>query len=453
MRKFFVENLGCAKNQVDAEVMIAALQNEGWLFVSDSDEAELIIINSCGFIQTAKEESIQVSLEMKERYPGKKIMLAGCFAQRYGEELTGSLPELDGIFGNRVLSRVSETAEKVMAGLKPVDLPESDEVSDVSATADGEKVQNEVKRKQILSFKGSVYIKISEGCNNGCSYCAIPLIRGGLKSRSISSIIREIKSFLSEGYVEFNFVGQDLGSFGADRGEAEFITLLKEISKIEGKFWIRLLYIHPDHFPEGLLTVCKEDPRILPYFDIPFQHASGPILKKMGRRGNREKYLSLINRIREEVPQAVIRSTFLVGFPGESNEDFRELLEFQNDARIDWLGVFSYSREEGTSAARLAGPFSYKFHRKMREKRKDKINLLQQAVTEERMSRFVGQEMDVLIEEKVEGEDLFLGRGYLQAPDVDGLIVINSENLECGRLVRCKIVKQNGIDLEAVPLI
>ena len=213
-KRFFVENLGCAKNQVDAEIMIAALQNEGWFFVSEPSEADLIIVNTCGFIQSAKEESVRTALDMKKEYPGKKLLLAGCFAQRYGKELPDSFPELDGIFGNRVVELVGETAGKTVEGLRPVDLPEPDNDTSPSPGESGG-----LSRKEILSFKGSVYIKISEGCNNGCSYCAIPLIRGELKSRTISAVIGEIKELLSRGYREFNFVGQDLGSFGSMTGE------------------------------------------------------------------------------------------------------------------------------------------------------------------------------------------------------------------------------------------
>ncbi len=440
IRTFSIENLGCAKNQVDAEVIIAALRKDGWLFVSDPGEAELIIVNSCGFIQSAKEESIQVSLEMKEKYPGRKLILSGCFAQRYGNELSSSLPELDGIFGNQSLSRITEAADQVMSGERSVLIPPAE--IDMEETA----------RDEILSFKGSVFIKISEGCDNGCSYCAIPLIRGALKSRSVESIINEIRELLAKGWVEFNFVGQDLGSFGKDRGTLEFALLLREISRLEGKFWIRLLYMHPDHFPDEVLKICRDDPRILPYFDIPFQHASGKILRLMGRKGDSTRYLALISRIRSELPDAVIRSTFLVGFPGETGKDFQKLQNFQTAAEIDWLGVFSYSREEGTEAAGMQNSLFYRLGARGRERRKESINMFQTGISGKRMERFVGRELDVLVEEKVEEEDLYLGRGYMHAPDVDGVVVINSNELSCGEFVRCRIIRRNGIDLEAVPV-
>ncbi len=442
-RRFIIENLGCAKNQVDAEVMIAHLEAQGWTYVEDPDQADLIIVNSCGFIQTAKEESIQVSLDLKERYPGKKILMAGCFAQRNGSDLMESLPEVDGFFGNQALSRIGHAAEEVLSGHRPLYLPGAEEDS-----AGGE----ELPRTRMFSYPGSAFIKISEGCGNNCTYCAIPLIRGGLKSRSIAEVTGEIKDLYSRGYREFNFVGQDLGSFGTDRGAGEFSALLAEISRLPGDFWIRLLYMHPDHFPLDMLDIMKKDPRILPYFDIPFQHGSERILRKMGRRGNKEKYLELLDTIRTALPDAVIRSTFLVGFPGETKGDGQILEEFQDKARLDWLGVFSYSREEGTAAADLQGEVTYRFQAKRRDRRRDRLMKRQQAITEARMDQFVDRTMMVLIEEAVEGEELYIGRTYLQAPDVDGLTVVDGEDLIPGSFVPVRIIRRNGLDLEAVPV-
>lgn len=442
-RKFAIENLGCAKNQVDAEVLIATLEKEGWELSEDAREASLIIVNTCGFIQTAKEESIEVSLDLKKQYPGKKVLLAGCFAQRYGEQLKESLPEVDGFFGNKALSQIGRAAEATMEGIRPVILPLAERAE--------ENPGGEIRREKILSYPGSAFVKISEGCDNNCSYCAIPLIRGSLKSRSAEAVTREIQELLNRGYREFNFVGQDLGSFGKDRGKREFDELLARIGELEGDFWIRLLYMHPDHFPLEVIDRIKQDPRVLPYFDIPFQHASPAVLRRMGRKGDTETYLDLIARIRDGLPGAVIRSTFLVGFPGESRKDFAMLEDFQDRAKLDWLGVFSYSKEEGTPAAGLQGDLSYKFRGKQRDRRKDQLMFRQIPITEERMERFVGQEMKILIEEAVEGEELFLGRGYLQAPDVDGLTVVDAQGLTPGEMVPVRIVRRNGLDLEAVP--
>ena len=442
-RQFIIENLGCAKNQVDAEVMISHLEAQGWTYVEDPEQAQLIIVNSCGFIQSAKEESIQVSLELKKRFPGKKVLMAGCFAQRNGGDLRESLPEVDGFFGNQALSRVGLAADEVLKGNRPLYLPGAEEES-----ADGDNIS----RGKMFSYPGSAFIKISEGCGNNCTYCAIPLIRGGLRSRTIGEVTGEIETLLSRGYREFNFVGQDLGSFGTDRGGSEFPELLKQISRIPGDFWIRLLYMHPDHFPLEILEIMKEDPRILPYFDIPFQHGSERILKKMGRRGNAEKYLELLRTIRSSLPDAVIRSTFLVGFPGETRRDMSILEDFQEKARLDWLGVFSYSREEGTRAAEWQGELVYRFQSRQRDRRRDRLMKRQQAITESQMDRFVGRELTVLLEETVEGEELYIGRTFLQAPDVDGLTVVDGENLSPGTMVPVRIIRRNGLDLEAVPV-
>ena len=442
MRKFAIENLGCAKNQVDAEVLISNLEKDDWAYTEDAAEASLIIVNSCGFIQPAKEEAIQVSLNLKQRHPDKKILLAGCFAQRYGQTLKEGLPEVDGFFGNKALSRIGSAAEAVMEGHRPVILPRANQRVETE----------EVRRERILSFPNSAFVKISEGCSHNCSFCAIPLIRGPLKSRPVETVIREIQGLLNRGFREFNLVGQDLGSFGKDRGKKEFDRLLSRIGEIEGDFWIRLLYLHPDHFPLEIIERIHRDSRVLPYFDIPFQHASPTILEKMGRKGNGETHLALIQRLRDELPGSVIRSTFLVGFPGETSKDFALLKDFQDRARLDWLGIFGYSREEDTAAARLQGNFSYRIRGKRREKYRDLLMQRQTAITEERMERFVGQEMRILIEEPVEGESLYMGRAYLQAPEVDGLTLVDARGLSPGEMVRVRIKRRNGLDLEAVPV-
>ena len=268
----------------------------------------------------------------------------------------------------------------------------------------------------------------------------------------METVIQEIRGLLGRGFREFNFVGQDLGSFGKDRGQSEFLRLLAGVGELEGDFWIRLLYLHPDHFPLEIIDGIHRDSRILPYFDIPFQHASPRILRKMGRRGSSEAYLGLIQRLREELPGAVIRSTFLVGFPGETRRDLALLEDFQDRASLDWLGVFSYSREEGTPAAALQGKFSHQLRRRQREGRRALLMKRQAAITEGRMERFVGQEMEVLIEEPVEGEALYLGRAYLQAPEVDGLTLVDARGLSPGDMVRVRIRRRNGLDLEAAPL-
>lgn len=438
-KTYFIENLGCVKNQVDAEIMISALQRTGWNRALNSDDAEVIIVNSCGFIIPAKEESIEVTLDFRKRYPEKKIILAGCFSQRYGREVKSALPEVDGIFGNHAPERIVEMINEVGEAPPMVLIPDQR--------------GGEVNRSQLLSYPGSAYIKISEGCNHRCTFCAIPLIRGNLHSRTVDSVVNEIRGLLERGVFEFNLIAQDLASFGTDREGEDFLSLLMEISRLEGDFWIRLLYIHPDNFPLEIFDLIENDKRILPYFDIPFQHASEGLLRRMGRRGNYDTYINLVKEIRGKVPDSVIRSTFMVGFPGEKAADIKILEQFLREAQIDWAGFFIYSREEGTKSYAMKSTLSQRFFHSRVESWKTSLEQLQQGVTEKMLDRFVGHELTMIIEEAVEGEDLFLGRAYMQAPEVDGLIVIHGDDFTPGDRIPCRIIKQNGLDFEAISLL
>ncbi len=438
VKSFYIENLGCSKNQVDAEIMIASLIKKGWSFSDSPDDAACIIINTCGFIESAKKESIETTLSYRELYPGKKLLMAGCFAQRYGKDLQKELPEVDGVFGNRDPGRVPEI----------MDLLEGEEHALMIPSAGS----TYFERDKLLSFPGTAFVKISEGCSHGCSYCAIPLIRGALRSRPADEIVREIASLLEKGVIEINLIAQDLAAFGTDRGgRSEFSGLLKEISKLKGDFWIRLLYIYPDNFPFEILETIKDDPRFLPYFDVPFQHADGKVLEAMGRKGNKKKYLELLSKIREVLPDPVIRSTFMIGFPGEGRKEREELLSFIAEAQLDWAGFFVYSREENTKAYRMRNAFSHNMAVRAAEKFLPLLEKKQEDITVKRMERFAGMEMDILVEENVEGDPFSFGRGFLQAPEVDGSTVILTDRVKPGDVVRCRIVRSNGIDLEALP--
>jgi len=447
---YYVDPFGCAKNQVDAENMMAFLNKAGWSAAENADDAALIIINSCGFIESAKQESINAVLGWRRLYPGKKILLAGCLAQRYDKELADSLPEVDGVFGNSDLPGIVRAAA-LAAGetIKPL-------------STDGR--QADTGKRPLLSLPGSAYVKISEGCDNRCSYCAIPLIRGGLRSRSVSDITAECKDLLERGIKELCLVGQDTGSYGRDLSadaSSGLPGLLEAISGLEGKFRLRLLYVHPDHFPMPILDIMEKDSRFLPYFDIPLQHGSEKILRLMNRRGNAASYLDLIETIRRRFPGAVMRSTFMTGFPGETEDDFQALLDFQEKARLDWLGCFAYSREEDTQAWNMKGRVA----KKTAAERKRIIEERQIPITEKQMERFVDQTFDVLVEEKFEQtaensaepvpaeEELYLGRLPCQAPEVDGAAVILSRRpLECGTLVPCRVFARAGFDLQVRPV-
>ncbi|HSV56914.1 MAG TPA: MiaB/RimO family radical SAM methylthiotransferase, partial [Magnetospirillaceae bacterium] len=278
-----------------------------------------------------------------------------------------------------------------------------------------------------------------------CSYCAIPLIRGDARSRDPLDVADEARELAARGIFELNLVGQDLGSYGLDTlGRQALPELLDRICRLDGDFRIRMLYIHPDRFPLSILDVCARDPRVLPYFDIPFQHASTSVLKAMNRKGDAETYLRLVGSIRDRLPDAVLRSTFLVGFPGETEEDFSALLDFQDRARLDWLGAFEYSREEGTPAASFPG----RVPKRTAALRRRAVEEAQRPLTESRLRRFLGRDLEILVEEPVEGEDLSIGRSYAQAPEVDGLVVVNAR-LDPGRVVRARVTAVNGVDLEA----
>jgi len=465
--KYFLDPFGCVKNQVDAENMMAHLNRAGWENTTDADSADLIIVNTCGFIESAKKESINAVIDWRRQYPKKKILAAGCLSQRYAKELPELLTEADAFIGAQDLSKIVQAANKVTA------------VSPNSTVKSQPAIHNSTGERPLLSLPGSAYVKISEGCDNRCSYCAIPLIRGGLVSRTIPDITEECRALLKRGIVELNIIGQDIGAYGTDfeketargHGSAEkklkekskLQELLNAISEIDGEFWVRLLYIHPDHFPLEILDIMVRDKRFLPYFDIPFQHASTKILTAMNRnktamRGNAvNKYLALLENIRFRLPDAVIRSTFMLGFPGETEEDFAELLDFQKKAKLDWLGCFAFSREEGTAAY----PMKERVPARTANLRKLKIEELQIPITEKNMDRFTGYNLDVLIEEQFTSEsvdddnsdsteNLWLGRLFCHAPEIDGaaVIVSSEKNLRIGTLTKCKVTARRGFDLE-----
>ena len=440
VKKIYVESLGCAKNQVDSELLITYALENGYQRVEEAEEADVIVVNTCGFIESAKEESISTFFALKELKPEAKIILAGCLAQRYGNEI--ELEEASAIFGNHDLSKFPEVLAELEAESQKIAIPEY---------PDPDRERDD--RKILLSFPRSAYLKISEGCNHCCNYCAIPIIRGPLRSRPFESVVKEAERLISEGIYEINIIAQDLGAYGLDLyGRSRFVELMDALSSLEGEFVLRMLYIHPDTFPEGLIELTAERKKILPYFDIPFQHAHPEVLKLMKRSGNTEVYAGLINRIREKCNDAVIRSTLMLGFPGEDRSAFEELLRFVNVAKLDWMGSFLYSREEDTPAYEMRGEKEHNKAHKIAAKWQKELEAAQSPITSARLERFVGNVYDALIEEKVEGEDLAIGRIYAQAPDVDGLTVIMGRDMNPGDVVRVGIRAVRGVDLEGVKL-
>ncbi len=504
LTKFFLDQRGCAKNQVDGELIISNLLKEGWEQAESADQADLIIINSCGFIESAKKESLDALLGARKKYADKKIILAGCLAQRYAKIFKDELPEADGIFGNGDLSRVAAFAKKIVKGKRAVDTPEQKGVSC------GE-------RLKLLSYKNSAYVKITEGCSNHCSFCAIPLIRGELRSRPAADIVAEIKALLKRGVFEINLIGQDLAAYGTEGAAAEIVSkpktgagkaetagktetaggktasesktkkrgglsplaaLLKKISAIKGAFWIRLLYIHPDHFNPDILEVLKNDARILPYFDIPFQSGDDGVIRAMNRKNSAAYYKRLVKKIRSDFPAAALRTTFLAGFPGETEEAAANTLDFLNAIQPDWSGAFAYSREDDTPAALMKKQVS----KKSAAARVKALQDAQEKITQKRLAGRVLKnkkrlEYDVLVEEIVDnprkgsqsqeaaasgaddssGASYAIGRAWFQAPEVDGNIVIEYDaddkkaaaKIKPGAVVRVRAIAVSGVDIYA----
>ena len=437
-KRIYLESLGCAKNQVDSEILLSYAIDRGYEVVSDPGKASLIVVNSCGFIEDAKKESIETVLSFRKLYPHAYIVLAGCLSERYMDQM--DFEEVDAMFGNRNLSefpKVLEASERRDKYFLHPDYP-------------GGMYDERCDRKILLSLPKSAYLKISEGCNHRCAYCAIPIIRGSLRSRPKESLVKEAEELLKSGVYEINIVAQDLAAYGTDwDGKSHFVDLMDALSSLDGDFVLRMLYIHPDFFPFELLELIKERKKILPYFDIPIQHVDEKVLRPMGRVGDEDTYLDLIGRIRHELPDAVIRSTLMLGFPGEDDESFALLEDFVRKADLDWLGTFLYSREEGTAAWKMRNKKEHdKAHKKARSYQME-LEKIQGEVSRKRASMFVGKRFGALVEEKIEGGDaLSFGRIYSQAPEVDGVTVIVGGDLKPGDVVDVEITKSMDFDLE-----
>ena len=454
MTNFFLDQRGCAKNQVDGEVIISNLINAGFAQADSADDADLIIINSCGFIESAKKESLDALLGARKKYKDKKIILAGCLAQRYAKLFESELPEADGIFGNGDLSKAAAFAKKIMAGKRGVLTPKQQGVSCG-------------QRLKLLSYKNSAYVKITEGCSNHCSFCAIPLIRGELRSRPAADIVAEIKSLLKRGVFEINLIGQDLAAYGTEAaaesvgkpkkrgGLSPLAALLKKISAIKGGFWVRLLYIHPDHFNPDILDILKKDARILPYFDIPFQSGDDGVIRAMNRKNSASYYKKLVKNIRAQFKDAALRTTFLAGFPGETQEAANNTLDFLKSIQPDWSGAFAYSKEEDTAAFSMKGQVP----KKTAAARVQTLQAAQEQMTQKRLAARVRKnnkrlEYDVLVEEIV--DNYAIGRAWFQAPEVDGNIVIQFEAddkkaaaVQPGAVVKVRAIAVSGVDIYA----
>lgn len=443
MIRFFIDSYGCKKNSVDAEILIALLQKEGFELCTSAKEAQLIVINSCGFIQSAKEESLNALFAMRNLYPKAKIIFAGCLAQRYATEFEDDLLEADAIFGNGDLSQITKVIQAIKQGNRIVLTPQQKGVF-------------VCKRDTMLQYDSVAFVKLSEGCNNHCAFCAIPLIRGDLRSRTPDDVIIEIKDLLQKGVFEINLVAQDLASYGRDsNAKYNLNDILLQITRIPGDFWVRLLYIHPDNFDKNILSIIARDKRILPYFDIPFQAGSDKLLSLMGRKHTTKYYIDLVNDIRNTLSDSVIRTTFMTGFPGETQDCFEETLDFVNKIQCDWAGVFSYSKEEGTPSFDMKNQVP----QKVALERKLQLEQIQTTITKRLLATRNGRDYDVLIEEVIAGEDgLAIGRAWFEAIEVDGNVVVQynknddiaRQAVKPGRLVLVHANKSSDFDISAV---
>ncbi len=441
-----VISLGCPKNTVDSEVMLGKLAQDHYALVKDPSEAEVIIVNTCGFIEASKKESIDTILDVaKLRKTGnlKSLVVGGCLAHRYGDELRKELPEIDILFGlNDVENVASQIKGIVHSGtyaavekkpLLPNSLSEATYVYDASSP-------------RLLSTPSHfAYVKISEGCDLPCTFCIIPKIRGHYRSRSIEDIEREAKQLAAQGVRELCLVAQDSTWYGSDRyGRPKISELLAKLAKVEGIDWVRLHYLYPSRVTDEMLDVMAANPTICPYFDVPLQHASDRILKSMQRIGDRALLEKLIQRIRAKVPNASIRSTFIVGFPGETEEDFQELLDFLGTSKMDYVGFFSYSQEENTPA----GVMGEQVPEATKQKRLAEAYRVQEEVSAKSRNRWVGEKLMAVVESIESGE--VQGRTKYQAPEVDGVVLIEGlDNPQPGQWVEIEITHGLGQDLVA----
>ena len=424
-------HLGCSKNLIDTEMTIGLFKQNGYKIVNNEEDADIIVINTCGFIEPAKEEAINTILEMAE-YKNKRckyLIVMGCLVERYKEELQVAIPEVDLWIKYQSYDTIWE------------------QIVEVIKTKETKKKNLDFLDRTITTGENFAYLRIAEGCSNFCTYCAIPKIRGKFISRKIEDILEEAEKLAKKGYKELIVIAQDTTKYGIDiYGEPKLAELLRMLCKIDGIKWIRFLYSYPETITDELIQVVKEEDKICKYFDIPIQHIANPVLKRMNRKSNGESIRKLIKKLRNEIPGVVIRTTVMVGFPGETKENFEQLYNFIKEAKFDRLGAFSYSKEEGTPAEKLDN----QVHPMTKKSRYNKIMKLQQEVIEEKQKELIGKEFEVLIETKTFDNNYYVGRSYMEVPDIDGLIYIPMIEKELqGKFVKCKITDVQGYDLIA----
>jgi len=439
-------SLGCPKNLVDSEVILGRLGAEGFVVSQEPETSDILMVNTCGFIESAKEESINEILELvklKEQDPAKRVVVAGCLGQRYPEELAKEIPEIDAIVGMSEYPKMPEILNRLLSEVREAREADRVHVGDITHPAYSE------DSRLRLTPGHSAYLKISEGCDNPCTFCSIPSFRGRFRSKDPQHVIREAHELVASGTREINLISQDLTSYGSDiDGDYLLPEIMGELDKVEGIDWIRLLYTYPYKFSDEMIDAVARLETVIPYIDMPIQHIDDTMLKRMGRRMGEKDTVELFRKMRDRIPNLVLRTTFIVGFPGETREMFQKLIDFVKEFRLERVGVFTWSPEEGTPAEKLPD----RVPREEQERRREELYLVQQQVAFDWNRERVGTEVDVLLDSECDKTGQWLGRSFAEAPEIDSVIRIPTNAGEIGDIVRCRIVEMDEYDLIAEPV-
>ena len=453
MRNVLFVSLGCDKNLVDSEKMLGLLNEAGYRVAQEESEADAIVVNTCCFIHDAKEESVETILEMaewKKKGRLKALIVTGCMAQRYQDEIQQEIPEVDAVIGTTGYTEIVPILDEILAeaeaSQKEAAVEEPKEKSFVNCCPSIDLLPASLADKRVVTTGGyTAYLKIAEGCNKRCTYCIIPYIRGHYRSFPMEDLLEEARKLAEGGVKELILIAQETTVYGMDcYGRKALPELLTKLCEIEGIEWIRILYCYPEEITDELIAVMKKEKKICHYLDIPILHSEDTILKRMGRRTNRAELVSLVEKLRKEIPDIVLRTTLITGFPGETEEEFKNMVDFVDSMEFDRLGVFPYSAEEGTKAAEMDGQIT----EEVKESRRDEIMALQQEISADKAASRIDDEMSVLIEGYLYEDDIYIGRTYMDAPKVDGNVFVRAEEeLISGDIVPVRITGANEYDL------
>ncbi|GAA0134219.1 30S ribosomal protein S12 methylthiotransferase RimO [Paenibacillus sp. YSY-4.3] len=433
--KVKIVTLGCEKNLVDSEIMSGLIDQRGYRLVEDREEATVIIVNTCGFIDAAKEESVNTILDLadlKQTGNLKALIVSGCLTQRYKQVLMDEMPEIDGIVGTGDFYNINQIVDEALKGKKPVQV--------------GNPVFNyeEVLPRKVSTAKYTTYVKIAEGCDNNCTFCSIPIMRGNFRSRSIESIVAEVKLMASQGVKEISLIAQDSTNYGTDLyGEFKLAELMNRVTEVAGIEWVRLHYAYPGFFTDELIEMIATNPKICKYVDMPLQHSEDAVLKRMRRPGRNRDIRELITKIRSRIPNVSLRTSLIVGFPGETEEDFESLCGFVREIKFDRLGVFNYSKEEDTPASRLPDQVADE----VKEWRANTLMEIQREVSNENAGKFVGEVLDVLVERYDGRSDVYIGRSQYDAPEIDGEVYVTNCPVGIGEMAKVRITHAYEYDM------